>query len=89
MDNIEIERKWSITKFPDLPYKSEEFTEQGYLSFNPSVRIRKKLLNDVESFTLTIKAGEGLCKTEVEFPINETQYNSLYALLIAPSAKKR
>ncbi len=89
MRNIEIERKWLMDDFPNLPYTSEEWMQQGYLSFEPAVRIRKTCKEEACTYRLTIKGGSGLCRTEVELPLDEEQYTALEALLAAPSAQKR
>ncbi len=89
MQNIEIERKWLMEGFPNLPHESEEWMEQGYLTFEPAVRIRKTCKQKETNHWLTIKGGDGLCRTEVELPLDEAQYEALQKLLAAPTAKKR
>ncbi|WP_054324154.1 hypothetical protein [Anaeromassilibacillus sp. SJQ-1] len=39
----EIERKFLLSEFPDLPLLEKAETFQGYLSVEPVVRIRKKV----------------------------------------------
>ncbi len=89
MENIEIERKWWIDSFPKLVHESEEHMEQGYLSFAPAVRIRKTEQEGKIEYWLTVKGGDGLCRTEVELPLQAAQYHALQKLLVAPMAKKR
>ncbi len=89
MKNKEIERKWHIDAFPPLVHESEEKMEQGYLSFAPAVRIRKTEKQNTTDYWLTVKGGEGLCRTEVELPLEASQYRALKALLTVPVAQKR
>ena len=89
MQNTEIERKWLMDGFPPLEAASEEEMEQGYLSFAPAVRIRKTVKAGGAEHWLTIKGGEGLCRTEVELPLDAGQYEALRELLAAPPAFKR
>ena len=42
MPPMEIERKFLVKKIPDLTNLQAIYIEQGYLSFSPEVRIRKK-----------------------------------------------
>lgn len=90
MKNVEIERKWLMDGFPDIPHFKEVQTEQGYLSFEPStVRIRHSFGEEAASWRLTIKGKGTLSRTEVELPLDEGQYADLVPMLVAPSARKR
>ncbi len=96
MANIEIERKWLIDGFPNMPHGSESFQEQAYLAFEPcTVRIRKSvcegknLCEDKTDYTLTIKGGGTLARTEVETPLSAGQYAALKAIAAAPAATKK
>lgn len=90
MKHTEIERKWLLDGFPNLPVANVQEMEQGYLSFEPStVRIRKNTSNGVTGYKLTIKGKGTLTRTEVEFSIQEDQYNALLPLLVAPPARKK
>ena len=77
-NTVEIERRFDMTRFPDLPVMRQSSVWQKYLSVDPEVRIRKKILSNgaIKCF-LTIK-GDGLMKrTEVEVPITIDQYDAL------------
>lgn len=90
MKNMEIERKWLIDAFPNLPTESEAEMEQAYLSFEPStVRIRKVASGGKTSCFLTIKGGGTLQRTEVELPMQPAQYNALAPLAIVPPVHKK
>lgn len=76
---MEIERKWLVRK-EKIPYdleklKSEEI-EQAYISFSPTIRIRKI---DGRRFILTVKSKTGttLSREEYETDITEEDYFNL------------
>lgn len=78
---MEIERKWLID-INNIPYNLNDYDhldiEQAYISFNPTIRIRK-ILNNNEYF-LTIKSSSkdgGLSRQEYEINITEDEYNNL------------
>lgn len=90
MKYTEIERKWLMDGFPNLPYTCEEMMEQGYLSFDPvTVRIRCITQGGASTHLLTIKGRGTLQRTEVETPLSAGQCEALAALLPAPPVKKR
>lgn len=91
MSHQEIERKWLMDGFPELPHHSEEFQQQGYLSFGPAtVRLRKtEYAGAAAQYWLTIKGGGGLQRTEVELPLDVGQFAALWPLLAGPGATKR
>ena len=71
----EIERKFLVKEIPDLnayPYKC---LEQGYLSVNPVVRVRK----EDDTYYLTYKGKGFLEREEYNLPHNEDSYNHLVA----------
>lgn len=88
MKNTEIERKWLIEGFPNYPLLYIAQMVQGYLTFEPTVRIRKSEAEGKATYFLTIKGKGTLSRTEVEFPIEKEQFEALSGLLVAPSAKK-
>ena len=71
---IEIERKFLVCEIPfDLSeYKSFEIT-QGYISFTPEIRIRKK----GHEFIYTEKGEGDVSRPENNKPINEEKYEIL------------
>ena len=71
----EIERKFLVKEIPDLnayPYKC---LEQGYLSVNPVVRVRK----EDDTYYLTYKGKGFLEREEYNLPLNEDSYINLVA----------
>ena len=89
MDNVEIERKFLIDKFPDtLPLLESAEVWQGYISTEPVVRIRKKVMKSGESYRLCFKGAGGLVRTEVEMPLAAEKYAALLPLLGAPPVHK-
>ena len=88
MENIEIERKWLMDGYPSLAAQGELWQEQGYLCFSPAVRIRKTVREGCAFYTLTVKGGDGLVRTEVELPLEAGQYEALRGLLCTPTARK-
>lgn len=70
---MEIERKFLIKELPDLSkYKFTEI-EQGYLSTQPVVRIRKK----DNKYILTYKGSGLMAREEIEANISEEGYKHL------------
>ena len=60
--NMEIERKYAIKEIPEnLEQYNKKRIEQGYLCYNPILRIRKS--ND--DYILTYKSKEGIPKQKV------------------------
>ena len=56
MDEMEIERKFLINKFPDLPLYEEYNVFQFYISTDPiEVRVRSKEKNNHINYKLTFK----------------------------------
>ena len=39
---LEIERKWMVNGFPDLPLLFSQQMRQGYIATHPTVRIREE-----------------------------------------------
>ena len=78
---MEIERKWLIDK-NNIPYNLDEYDyydiEQAYISFEPTIRIRK--ITNKNEYILTIKSksiDNGLSRQEYEINISEEEYNNL------------
>lgn len=85
---MEIERKFLIDAFPDLPLLEEAQVFQGYLSVDPVVRIRSKRTNAGTDFKLCIKGNGSIARTEVEMPISKEQFEELRGLLKAEMVQK-
>ena len=78
---MEIERKWLIDK-NNIPYDLNKAAywdiEQAYISFSPTIRIRKIANKDL--YILTIKSSSkdnGLSRQEYEINISKEQYDNL------------
>lgn len=68
---MEIERKFLISSVPeDLSCYKCRLIEQGYLSTNPVVRVRK----DNDSYYLTYKGSGLLAREEANLPLTEEAY---------------
>lgn len=70
---MEIERKFLIKELPDLSKFEYVDIQQGYLSTNPVVRIRKK--ND--NYILTYKGGGLMAREELEATLTKGAYEHL------------
>ena len=74
---LEIERKFLMNGFPQgLELLSEVSIEQGYVSFQPEVRVRKAVEKDSEreEYYLTIKGNGDLTRREIETEISREFY---------------
>ena len=78
---LEIERKFLINAFPNLPLLEESQVWQGYICTHPVVRIRKKLKQGKYSYILCFKSDGGLVRQETELEISEETFNQLSVLL--------
>lgn len=76
--SLEIERKFLVSNLPELPDKGTAF-RQGYLAIEDSVSLRVRDA-DQEGCTLTVKAGRGSVRTELEWPIGRDQFDALWEL---------
>ena len=77
---MEIEKKYLINKLPeDLVVLERSNIAQYYilLEGKAEARVRRKETSGNVKHYLTIKAGEGLVRTEVELKITEGQFNEL------------
>lgn len=85
---MEIERKWRIDKFPDLPAARRAEVWQGYLSLDPEVRIRRTVSEKGETFRLGVKSNGTLSREEVEPYITKEDFESLCTMLKKPLVHK-
>jgi CYTH domain-containing protein len=73
---IERERRFLVAAVPD-PLPAGTRIEQGYLTTEPvSVRVRRQ----DGRFTLTIKTGSGLARTEIERDLAADEFDALWAV---------
>ena len=86
----EIERKFLIDSFPEgLPLKGQYQVRQGYLSFDPEVRVRRRAAVGQEAACfLTIKSGSGLVRREVELEISQSHFDALARMIPQPFITK-
>ena len=78
---MEIERKFLVAERPDLENSERVEIEQGYLALadddgGAEVRLRRK----GEELLLTVKAGTGRTRSEVEVPLDAERFESLWPL---------
>ncbi|KIR01941.1 hypothetical protein P261_00755 [Lachnospiraceae bacterium TWA4] len=70
---MEIERKFLISKLPDLSTYSFHKISQAYLNTEPVIRIRKQ----DDDYILTYKGKGLLAREEYNLPLNEESYHHL------------
>lgn len=73
---IERERRFLVGSVPDeLP--TPHHIEQGYLTTRPAaIRVRRQ----DGTYTLTIKTGSGLARTEIERRLDADEFEALWAI---------
>ena len=95
-NGMEIERKWLVSGWPEsvgvhLNLVKEEKMRQGYVSVEPTVRIREEIsAQDPEETTylLTFKSSGLLSRKEIEFPIEKRYFAELEELISHPLVPK-
>lgn len=70
---MEIERKFLLKQLPELNAYTYRQLEQGYLSTNPVVRIRK----DDDKYELTYKGKGAMVREEYNLPLTKEAYEHL------------
>ena len=88
----EIERKFLITDSPtDLPAEvtdaSSRVMRQGYLAEEGDVEVRLRIT--ATAATLTVKAGQGLQRDEVELPVTTAEAEQLWPHTVGRRLDKR
>lgn len=89
--HLEIERKWLVGGWPDakLDLRKEESMRQGYVTVEPTVRIREEaVLGGDTEYILCFKSRGLLTRKEIEFPIEETHFHELEDLIGHPLIPK-
>lgn len=81
---LEIERKFLLKELPDLSSFSFDEIEQGYLSFTPEIRIRRK----GEKYFITEKGDGTQTREELETEIDYVTYKILSNLVKGSIIKK-
>ena len=69
---IERERKYLVTRVPELPEPGVAL-RQGYLAIDGAVSVRVRDAGD-DGATLTLKAGRGAVRTELEWSLTGEQF---------------
>ena len=88
---MEIERKWMVNGWPEgLPLKEEFTMRQGYISVQPTVRIREEALTGGSTdYILCFKSAGGLAREEIERSIDAALFSELEQKIIGrPLIKK-
>ena len=75
---VERERKFLVSELP-TGLDAGSVLRQGYLAIDGSVSVRVRHDGDGDC-TLTLKAGRGAVRTELEFPITEEQFETTWPL---------
>lgn len=89
---LEIERKWIVSGWPEeeFPLLKDEFMLQGYVSVEPTVRIREeRAVGKQTRYMLCFKnRGNGLTRKETEFPVEKEQFEALEDIIGLPLVPK-
>lgn len=79
-DNMEIERKWLIDK-NNIPFNLNDYESfdinQAYISFSPTIRIRRIVNKNEYVLTIKSKSKDDISREEYEININEKEYEEL------------
>lgn len=96
--HMEIERKWMVSGWPeqDFPLIKEEEQNQGYVTTEPTVRIREEnvtVSNSPEipvrdAFILCFKSSGRLARKEIEFEIEREHFDRIRDLIGLPLIEK-
>ena len=86
---MEIERKFLVQKLPEEAPLGYVELEQGYISTDPVIRIRRQKTEEEESFVLTIKGGGMVMREEYELALSRTQFEGLRPKCTGRIIKKR
>ena len=84
----EIERKFALSAFPDIPCSAVSYMEQGYLCTDPVVRIRSDKSGEQTGYRLCVKGTGGLKRREIELALTQDVFEELRALLPVPLIRK-
>ena len=90
MNPLEIEKKWIVTGWPDAELKllKCEFMRQGYLTVEPTVRIRQETEGENTEYILCFKSKGTLARQEIEFPISQLHFSQLEEMIGLPLIPK-
>lgn len=87
---IEIERKWMVSGWPaGLPLLFEQSMRQGYVSVEPTVRIREEAMTGGEThYILCFKSRGGIRRKEIELEISREKFGEIEDLIGLPLIPK-
>ena len=86
---MEIERKFLISKFPDLPICEQFNVFQFYIATSPvEVRVRSQEKDGDIRYILTFKSEGELSRRELEINITEQIFNKLLLFVDKPAIHK-
>ena len=74
---VERERKFLLDRAPDFTDPGVSL-RQGYLAIDGSVSVRVREAGE-DACTLTVKAGEGAVRTELEWPLTRAQFDAAWS----------
>lgn len=74
---MEIERKYLVEKLPEETPLGWVEIEQGYISTDPVIRVRRQKTEKEEEYILTIKGGGLVMREEYELALSREQYERL------------
>ncbi len=91
-NSMEIERKWMVSGWPKQEFTllKEEAMRQGYISVEPTVRIREEAnqASGETEYILCFKSSGKLSRKEIEFPIPKGRFDELEDLIGLPLIPK-
>lgn len=86
---MEIERKFLLSRLPDLTPEARAVVHQGYLSLEPEIRVRRYVPEEGEPvYTLTVKGEGTLSREEIETEISEEFFRKAERLIGKPLVRK-
>ena len=84
----EIERKFLLTRMPDIALLSTTCIRQGYIS-NALDSVEVRLRQKGDGFFMTFKRGKGLVRDEAEIGISDADFNLLWPLTQGRQVEKQ
>ena len=74
---MEIERKYLVNQLPAEEPLGYVEIEQGYISTDPVIRIRRQKTEEKENYVLTIKGSGMVMREEYELALSKAQFEGL------------
>ena len=90
-NGYEIERKWMVSGWPDMPLEMEkrQYMRQGYVNVEPTVRIREEAEDGrTPEYILCLKSPGTLVRREIEFPIQKEYFDQIEEMIGYPLIPK-